>query len=201
MRYLELYEEQQHGTFVGLKLTPQTINKITEWYKKNDIEDPNYDLHVTLIFDKTAKFSWDPKSYKPALKIPAKSGSFDLYGPSNNTLVYKFKNDTLEKRHNGAREMYDLDWDYPEYSPHVTLAYSIPAGFDIKELSPIDFDIEIYKEYVEPFAVLTENISIPGTEKAQLMRKNNIKPGTEEWFKLWFSRPHLTGEQFKSDPK
>jgi len=33
------------------------------------------------------------------------------------------------------------------------------------------------------------NISVTGTEKAQLMKQNNIKPGTPEWFKLWFSRP------------
>lgn len=39
------------------------------------------------------------------------------------------------------------------------------------------------------------NISVTGNEKAQLMRKNNIKPGTEEWFKLWFSKPYLTGEK------
>ena len=39
------------------------------------------------------------------------------------------------------------------------------------------------------------NISITGTEKRQLEKKNNIKPGTEEWFKLWFSKPYLTGEK------
>ena len=30
--------------------------------------------------------------------------------------------------------------------------------------------------------------------KAQYMRENNIKPGTQEWFKLWFAKPQLTGE-------
>lgn len=39
------------------------------------------------------------------------------------------------------------------------------------------------------------NISLTGTEKAELMRKHNIKPGTDEWFRLWFSRPYLTGEK------
>ena len=39
------------------------------------------------------------------------------------------------------------------------------------------------------------NISITGNEKGQLMKKHNIKPGTDEWFKLWFSRPYLTGEK------
>ena len=39
------------------------------------------------------------------------------------------------------------------------------------------------------------NISKTGTEKAQLARQHDIKPGTPEWFKLWFSRPYLTGEK------
>ena len=39
------------------------------------------------------------------------------------------------------------------------------------------------------------NISVTGTEKAELMKKNNIRPGTPEWFQLWFSRPYMTGEK------
>jgi len=39
-----------------------------------------------------------------------------------------------------------------------------------------------------------ENVSHSATEKAQYMKKHNIRPGTDEWFKLWFARPYLTGE-------
>jgi hypothetical protein len=39
-----------------------------------------------------------------------------------------------------------------------------------------------------------ENLSYTGTEKARYQRKHNIQPGTDEWFKLWFARPKLTGE-------
>ena len=39
------------------------------------------------------------------------------------------------------------------------------------------------------------NISLTGNEKAKLMKENNIKPGTPEWFKLWFSLPYMTGEK------
>jgi hypothetical protein len=39
------------------------------------------------------------------------------------------------------------------------------------------------------------NISITAAEKARLMRENNIRPGTDEWFRLWFSKPYLTGEK------
>lgn len=38
------------------------------------------------------------------------------------------------------------------------------------------------------------NISVTANEKAELMREHNIKPGTEAWFKLWFSKPYLTSE-------
>lgn len=39
------------------------------------------------------------------------------------------------------------------------------------------------------------NVSVTGTEKAQLQREHGIEPGTQEWFKLWFSLPYLTGEK------
>lgn len=38
------------------------------------------------------------------------------------------------------------------------------------------------------------NISMTGMEKRRLEKEHNIKPGTDEWFQLWFSRPYLTNE-------
>ena len=39
-----------------------------------------------------------------------------------------------------------------------------------------------------------ENLSYTATEKAKYQRKHKIQPGSPEWFKLWFARPKLTGE-------
>jgi hypothetical protein len=39
------------------------------------------------------------------------------------------------------------------------------------------------------------NISYTGTEKAKLMKEHDIKPGTDDWFRLWFSLPKMTGEK------
>jgi hypothetical protein len=39
------------------------------------------------------------------------------------------------------------------------------------------------------------NVSMTGNNKGELMKKHNIKPGTPEWFKLWFSLPYMTGEK------
>jgi hypothetical protein len=38
------------------------------------------------------------------------------------------------------------------------------------------------------------NITKTANENARIMREQNIRPGTPEWFKLWFSRPFMTGE-------
>ena len=34
-----------------------------------------------------------------------------------------------------------------------------------------------------------------GSEKARLMKEHNIQPGTQEWFRLWFSRTFITGKK------
>jgi hypothetical protein len=44
-------------------------------------------------------------------------------------------------------------------------------------------------------ASLGSNISVTGDNNGEIQRKNNIKPGTPEWFKLWFSLPYMTGEK------
>lgn len=31
-------------------------------------------------------------------------------------------------------------------------------------------------------------------DKGKFMRENNIKPGSDAWFKLWFAKPDITGE-------
>lgn len=43
-----------------------------------------------------------------------------------------------------------------------------------------------------PSAPVTSNLT--GTEKAEVQRDKNIQPGTQDWFRLWFSKPYLTGE-------
>ena len=53
----------------------------------------------------------------------------------------------------------------------------------------------IRKPLLSEYKLEGSNISITGTEKRELERKHDIRPGTQEWFKLWFARPYLTGEK------
>jgi len=53
---------------------------------------------------------------------------------------------------------------------------------DLKRLSGVD-------------TVHTESTNqITNEQKHQFMRENNIRPGDQAWFKLWYAKPHLTGE-------
>jgi len=62
---------------------------------------------------------------------------------------------------------------------------------DIKDLKRLA-GIEEFKGYKPVEGI---NISHTGTEKRELERKHNIRPGTPEWFQLWFSLPYMTGEK------
>ena len=46
-----------------------------------------------------------------------------------------------------------------------------------------------------PVSTAVSNISMTGNEKAQIQRDQNIRPGTDAWFRLWYARPQLTGEK------
>lgn len=58
----------------------------------------------------------------------------------------------------------------------------------IKKLAGIN-EFTGYKPY-------TENISVTGTEKQRIEREKNLRPGDEDWFKLWFSRPYWKGQEY-----
>ena len=68
---------------------------------------------------------------------------------------------------------------------------------EIKQLAGITQNIGRLQEYKGEGTVSTEgsNMSVTANEKIQYQNTHNIKPGTPEWFKLWFSLPYLTGEK------
>lgn len=63
----------------------------------------------------------------------------------------------------------------------------------LKRLAGVN-EFKGYVKYdpVDPYG--GSNITLTGMEKSRLMKEHGIKPGTEAWFKLWFSLPKLTGE-------
>ena len=44
---------------------------------------------------------------------------------------------------------------------------------------------------------MTENMSVTGTERGKTARKKKLRPGSEEWFKHWFSLPLMKREDLE----
>jgi len=66
----------------------------------------------------------------------------------------------------------------------------------LKKLAGIN-EFQGYTEYK-----IDENPSITATALKQKERDMGIKPGDKDWFKLWFSKPYMTGQvQFRSRKK
>jgi len=71
------------------------------------------------------------------------------------------------------------------------------------DFNPPDSDPSIPDCYVDPavlHAVRTgQELPVPRVEIKSLnlgkhQNDNNIKPGTDEWFRLWFAKSDITGE-------
>ena len=87
-----------------------------------------------------------------------------------------------------------------ELIPEAVLDENDPIQ-ELKRLSGISLtpglNVGRLQEYTQPGSVHTEgsNISKTAMEKVDYQNANNVQPGSPEWFRLWFSKPYLTGEQ------
>ena len=46
-----------------------------------------------------------------------------------------------------------------------------------------------------PYSSTNENFGSLADKLSKKQKEKKIKPGTEAWFRLWFSKPWLTGEK------
>ena len=89
--------------------------------------------------------------------------------------------------------------DYPNSHIEETVLDPNDPIQDMKRLAGLTpgLNVGALQEYKGEGSVQTDgsNPSITANEKIQYQHENDIKPGTPEWFRLWFSLPYLTGEK------
>jgi len=69
---------------------------------------------------------------------------------------------------------------------------------DLRKLAGYpDLNVGKLQEYKGDDSVVTagSNITQTAMEKIEHQNANNVKPGSPEWFRLWFSLPKMTGEK------
>lgn len=133
------------GFFLGIKPTPETERNIRDLIKSIGLPDPTHKLHCTVVLDKAVRYEPEP------ISVPRNASflRFDMFGPEKNCLVMVLSCPELERRHLELRNRYGIQWDFPDYHPHITLSYDFVEGRQV--LPTPNFPITLQEEYLEDF--------------------------------------------------
>jgi 2'-5' RNA ligase len=141
------------GTYVGLRVLPQSAVKLAEYCKSIHIDiNPRSvwerRLHVTLIYSRVHCPELSPD---PSKIYSASFDGFDLFtGQTGKTdvLVMKLKSPGVVNRHEQLMREHGATFDHAKFRPHVTLAYDFKT-LALSHLPPPDFDLKLGLEYSE----------------------------------------------------
>ena len=133
------------GVYIAVKpnLTSEALLK--EFINKHIEAQINTELHSTLIYSKK-KFKGE-MIIKPGQLHIAKIKGYALFGPNNDTLVAELDCPTLVARNKELMEKYGFITDFPDYKPHITLAF-YAEDTDLDKLPLFDKGIILTNEYV-----------------------------------------------------
>lgn len=156
------------GTIISVKYSETTKAKLKEWMSKFNIPNPVdvETIHTTIIFSK--EHLGLPYSSTPVKWI---GWGHDIRvfdnrkDPDKFTLVMAIMAPQLWDRHIFYRVNHNAPHDFPDYVPHITLSYDVPADFDKVSVHPMPgFNFEIIEEHIAP---VDENWSGKDKRKAK----------------------------------
>lgn len=140
------------GTYAALKVLDPGNEQLEQYIKSNAIPNPlaKHKRHVTLLYSRKYLPGFVPE---PDLKWIARPIHFDVFESRSKDkitrcLVLKLSAPGLEARFRKLMSEHDATYDFPTYTPHITLSYDI-GGMDIGALPPIQQEIILGAEYSE----------------------------------------------------
>ena len=143
---------QSKGTYVDFPVTRDTHDRLVEYAKSMGLPEPQHVLHVTTVYSRT------PIDYKPlitATDYPVSGHTQGMMFLKGNEslglcLILPVVAPLIFRSHNEAKKL-GATWDYPDFNPHITLAYNLDMDiligkvFQTKSISLI-FEAEVIKE-------------------------------------------------------
>ena len=118
---------------LGIQVPSSIANKIKAWSKEsipdNEVcphDGREEEVHITIlygfIFDDPKPIEDFLKAYKPFAVTLNKSSMFNN-DPKNDVLKISVNSPALQKLHSYLREKFKTEKGFPEYHPHITVAY------------------------------------------------------------------------------
>lgn len=153
MRLAEVAKKKPNGTYVGIRPSKDSAEKIRDVTKKVGVQNPHTDkLHATLIYSRKYLPKFKPRG-KLEEPITAKVTGFEIFPSAGgtNVLVIRMESPELTARHEEIMDKHDATYDYDEFKPHLTISYDCgdfdPKSYDVKKDIPeIVFDDEYDEE-------------------------------------------------------
>lgn len=151
----EKKQSPKKGTYVGVRLSKESIEKVLAVIKKLNVPEPVKvsEMHLTVIFSRKHLPDFKPRGKldEPIIIKPKKLDIFPSGGDEDiNVLVIVMDAPDLVNRHEEVMDEHKATYDFPEYIPHMTLSYDC-GDFDYKshDIGKLLGSLEIDKEYEE----------------------------------------------------
>lgn len=159
MKLRELMEAMSKGTYAGVYFDEDTKAAVKQYIEYNNIPKPvNVDkLHTTLLFSRKYLPDYEPDGIynNPLVGTPTELVVWETQRDEDkeptNCLVLKYDCAKLVDRHKSLMKEHEATFDYPEFTPHITLSYDI-GDMEIGDMSDITDVIKhiiIVEEYSE----------------------------------------------------
>lgn len=119
------------GTYAAVKFSEKTIESLVELQEKLGIPNPlaSSEFHSTLLYSRKNLPNYIPiGELTPVVTSDTEDFTLDIW-PSNggdkNVLVLIYPCEWLSSRWKELMEEHDATWDFPDFTPHVTLSYNV----------------------------------------------------------------------------
>ena len=150
--WLREAEIKEKGIYVAVKYNQSAGDDLLEFIKKYQIPSTlkAEDFHTTLIYSRKwadIKELDENMGDSEIIAKPTELHVFETFDKKR-ALVIKLDCPYLEERHKYLMQKYDLEYDYDEYIPHITLSYDIGEMEVPKDVKFPEF-FRIQAEYKE----------------------------------------------------
>nr|DAS83661.1 MAG TPA: RNA 2',3'-cyclic phosphodiesterase [Caudoviricetes sp.] len=121
----------------------ETTKKLNEFAKSLGLNEVSDEYHCTLLYSGDNVEKLLKKKLKLKFPLKAKIKAYHLFGDNKNCLVLGLENEKINQSWDQLMSA-GANWDYPEFTPHLSLTYNY-SDSNIPDNLP-DFDI-VFKGY------------------------------------------------------
>ena len=167
--------------------------ELLKWAEAQGFEkclDPK-DMHVTIAYSKK-KIDWSNLT-DSSDTVQCSDGDRAIKQFDKGAIVLTFKCDDLENRWKELIDDFGASWDYPDYSPHITITYDgLPDGMKLEDIEPYTGTLTFGPEIMEP---------VDGGWKGKIKEtklddeEENPNPVDTPAFKNWFRNSKVADSQ------